>query len=139
KEPRTDSEGELDWDVSPHEGLQVDVGFAPRCLSFARTGSHLAAGGAGLVLFDPLTSSYRTIGRAGTAISAVAFSPDARVLVAGTESGSVELWENGSGRLLRAFDWGCGPISALAVAPDGCTCAAGTETGKIVVWDLDGN
>jgi WD40 repeat protein len=117
--------------------VEVEIGFAPQCLSFTPTGSLLAAGGTGLVLFDARTTSCSQKGRAGPAVSAVAFSPDGRELVAGTESGLVELWDNASGRLLRALDWGCGPISAVTVAPDGSTCAAGTETGQIVVWDWD--
>jgi WD40 repeat protein len=130
---------ELDWTVRPHEGRQVDVGFAPRCVSFAPAGSLLAAGGAGLVLFDALTSSCRPSARAGPAVAAVAFSPDGRELTAGSEGGLVELWDTGSGRLLRTFDWGGGPITAVTVAPDGSTYAAGTETGQVIVWDRDGD
>jgi WD40 repeat protein len=130
---------ELDWDVSPQQGQQVDVGFAPRCLAFAPGGSLLAAGGAGLVVFDPLTSSCRQGGRPRAAVSAVAFSPGGRELVSGTESGLIEVWDSASGRLLHTFDWGGGPISAMAVSPDGCTCAAGTETGQVIVWDRDGD
>jgi WD40 repeat protein len=128
----------LDWNVSPQEGLEVDVGFAPRCLAVTPASSLLAAGGAGLVLFDPLRSECNRIGRSGAAISAVVFSPEGRRLLTGTENGVVEWWDSGSGRLLLSFDWGCGPISAVAVAPDGATCAAGTEAGQIIVWDRDG-
>ena len=92
-----------------------------------------------MVLFDVRTSSRSQKGRAGPAVSAVAFSPDGRGVVAGTESGWVELWDNASGRLLRTLDWGCGPISAVTAAPDGCTYAAGTERGQIIVWDRDGD
>src|SRR5262249_31945376 len=137
--PPSGPEDELDWGVSPNEGVEADVGFAPRCLAFAPASSLLAAGGAGLALFDPLVSRCKQIGRAGAAVSAVAFAPDGRELVAGTESGLVELWDAGTGRLLRTSDGGCGPISAAAIALDGATCAAGTETGRIVVWDRDGD
>jgi WD40 repeat protein len=130
---------ELDWSVGPQEGLEVNIGFAPQCLGFAPAGSLVAAAGAGLALFDPLTSSCRSWDRPGATILAVAFSPDGRELVCGTESGAVEHWSCASGRLLRALEWGCGPISAVAVAPDGDTCAAGTESGHIVVWDRTGD
>jgi WD40 repeat protein len=135
----SDSEAELDWDVAPQEGAKVDVGFTPQCVCFAPGGSLLAAGGAGLVLVDASTSSRRPMGRVGATVTAVGFSGDGRELLAGTEDGSVEIRDNESLRLLRAFDWGCGPISAVTFAPDGCTCAAGTETGQIVVWDRDGD
>lgn len=59
-----------------------------------------------------------------------------RHLLAGTESGAVELWEVVSGRLVRHFAGEHGPETA--VAPDGQTCAAGTATGWGVVWDRDG-
>jgi WD40 repeat protein len=128
-----------DWDVSPHKGREIDIGFAPRCLAFSPAASLLAVGGDRLILVDPLTSRRRQRRRAGPAVSAMAFSFDGRVLVCGTVSGSVELWANGSGRRFRTFEWDCGPISAVAVAPDGFTCAAGTETGQIIVWDRDWN
>lgn len=128
---------ELNWNVSPHKGRKVNVGFAPRCLAFSPAASLLAVGGDRLILFDPLTSRRRQKRRAGSAVSAMAFSSDGQELVCGTVSGSVELWNNRSGRRVRTLEWDCGPISAVAFAPDGFTCAAGTETGQIIVWDRD--
>jgi WD40 repeat protein len=121
----------------PQTGLEVDVGFVPQCVAFAPAGSLVAVGGAELVLFDALTGTCKPWGRTEATIWAVALSPDGRQLAAGTENGLVELRDTATGRLLRTFDWECGPIAALAFSPDGCTCAAGSQTAQIVVWDRE--
>jgi hypothetical protein len=121
----------------PEEALEVDVGFAPRCLAFAPFGALVAVGGDGLLLFDPALGYCRQRPRTGAAVTAVGFSPDGSALLAGTAGGTVEWWDNGSGQLLRTFEWDCGPVSAVAMAPDGRSCALGTEAGRIIVWDSE--
>jgi WD40 repeat protein len=42
------------------------------------------------------------------------------------------------GGLIRAFDWGQGPVTAVAFAPGGHPCAAGSGAGLVSLWDLGG-
>jgi WD40 repeat protein len=139
EEPPIEAARELDWDISPFEGTKLDTAFPARCLAFAPARSLLGVGGAGLLLYDPFTENSKRLVRSGPVLTALAFGPDGRTLLAGTEGGTAELWDARAGARVREFGWDCGPISAAAVAPDGNTCAVGTETGQIVVWDLDGD
>lgn len=69
--------------------------------------------------------------------SALAFSPDGRLLAAADPGGRVGIWDFESGELERTFGWGVGALHAVAFAPDGLTCAAGGTGGRVVVWDVD--
>jgi WD40 repeat protein len=80
----------------------------------------------------------RVLPHAESVCSAVAFSPDGRVLATADLDGRVGFWDPVTGDLTRAFEWGIGPLHSLAFAPDGLTCAAGGDEGRVVVWDVDG-
>jgi WD40 repeat protein len=126
------------WMKNPPPGVPMpEVGFVPRCLAFA-PGTLLAVGGTGLILYDPSADRLRPLERSGPPVNAVAFDAAGRSLLAGTEAGTVELWDVPGGGLVKAFAWGRGPVRAAAFAPDGDTCAAGTEDGQVIVWDRDG-
>jgi WD40 repeat protein len=79
----------------------------------------------------------RAMAGIGGELSALEFSPDGKLLLAGTQQGTCSFTETATGRLLATFDWGIGPIHSVAFSPDGLTCAAGGENGQVVVWDLD--
>jgi WD40 repeat protein len=126
---------ELDWSVDSQHGLEVEIGFLPRCLALASGHSLLAVAGDGLALYDAATSSKRERSAEGGPITALAFTPDGQELVAGTENGLLQSWDVHSGKLRQSLTGNTGPIRSVAVSPDGQVCAAGTETGEVVLWD----
>jgi WD40 repeat protein len=71
------------------------------------------------------------------AVLSLAFSPDGKLLLAGSDQGVCSYFEPESGRITSIFDWGIGPVHSVAFSPDGLTCAAGGEKGQVVVWDVD--
>ena len=68
----------------------------------------------------------------------MAFSPDGRILAAGSESG-VFLWDVDTGRQLAVFEGHARRVAALAVAPDGqllASVSVGDEDGTVLLWDM---
>jgi WD40 repeat protein len=65
------------------------------------------------------------------------FSPDGRLLAAGSREGEVRLWDTASCKPVVALDWKIGAVRGLAFAPDGLTVAAAGHGGRLMLWDLD--
>jgi WD40 repeat protein len=70
-------------------------------------------------------------------LCALTFSPDGRLLLAGTYHGRCVFHDPLAGEQRTVFDWGIGKIHSVEFAPDGLTCAAGGEKGQVVIWDVD--
>ena len=82
------------------------------------------------------TSSWERVHEVTTenAVLSLAFSPDGRVLAAGTSSGQVEFIDVGTGERIGEpvsgqRDW----VNSVAFAPDGMTLVAGSEDGSIAL------
>ncbi len=95
----------------------------------------------------------RLEGSQTSAVQALAFSPDGRLL-AGAQVGDyyisrptaefspnrerIILWEIASGQIRQELPGHHGAISCLAFAPDGKTLASGASDTTILLWDLAG-
>jgi WD40 repeat protein len=71
--------------------------------------------------------------RAG-GITALAFSPDAKVIATSGRDGTVRLWNPLNGELLRTLT-GNSAMNAVAFSPDGTRIAAGSANGSLRMWD----
>jgi WD40 repeat protein len=69
-----------------------------------------------------------------------AFSPDDRLLVAGSSAGEVLIWNLATDPpVVERLSVLPGSISALTINRDGSLLAVASSTGAIAVWDLSGN
>jgi dipeptidyl aminopeptidase/acylaminoacyl peptidase len=82
------------------------------------------------------------LGQLGTArfqnggqVFSVAYSPDGKLLAAGSWDGSVRLWEVATGKEVRQFVGHKGWVSAVAFAPDGQTLATGGKDRDVHLWE----
>ena len=69
--------------------------------------------------------------------SALALHPSGERLAVGHSDGTVRVFDVGTWREVKAYQWPVRPVAGLAFAPDGLRAAAGGADGRIVVWDVD--
>ena len=77
----------------------------------------------------------------GNGANGVAFSPDGKILAAGTENLTVELWNAETGAHIATlgryeYRGRVHQVFSLAFSPDGKTLATGTWHGSIKLWDV---
>ena len=72
-----------------------------------------------------------------SAVNAVAFLPDDRIVTAG-EDGKIAIWQAGASEPQHVLSGHTAPIAALAVAPDGKRIASASWDRSVRVWSTDG-
>jgi len=87
------------------------------------------------VRFNKHQNLLKSSGQSGGAVTALAFSPDGRLVASGDESGFIRLWETAGSRELHIFRQKGEPITALAWSPDGSLLAGGDQDGTIRLWE----
>jgi WD40 repeat protein len=111
------------------------------CLAFSPTNGKLLAAGSSdfkaVVLWDVAAGKElrRLTGHDGPVWS-VAFSPDGKTLVSGSDDGTVRLWDVATGKEKRCLHGHQGNVRAVAFAPDGRSVASGGFGGVIRLWDV---
>lgn len=121
------------WDVTTREQLaSLEVGDDPLAVTLSADGKSMAAArGRTLQLWD-VRSRSMTTSFDGVGDSAMAFSPDGKLIAAGAD-----LVDPATGKVTRdpARVKNRMP-TAVAFAPGGTTLAYGLSTGQVVLWDL---
>ncbi|KAB5581153.1 putative WD-repeat protein [Coniochaeta sp. 2T2.1] len=68
-------------------------------------------------------------------INALAFSPDGKTVVSGSEDAKVRLWNGNSGKIKQTFEGHYDSVGAVAFSPDGKTIASASFDGTVRLWD----
>jgi WD40 repeat protein len=71
-------------------------------------------------------------------LTALAFSPDGRVLATGADDGSIGIWDVPTRTLRETFSGHAAGVNALSFSPDGATLYSGSADGSVFVWDVRG-
>ena len=112
---------------------------APSFVAFDETGDALFVLSTNLVLLETATGTIRGgIFRHTDDVRSIAFSPDGRFIVSGSDDRTVKVWEVESGRLLRSLEGHAGSVNAVAVSPDGRFIVSGGSWDTTVkVWKVE--
>jgi WD40 repeat protein len=140
------------WDVTTGEALTVfaepteqkNLGHIS-ALAFSPDRALLAAGTKSqLHLWDVRTGhklfSVSTVHKRGWGIHhdyprPLVFSPDGTILVNGHNSGTIQLWDVGTGDRIAALDGHTQEVETLKFSPDGETLVSTAQDGTIFLWD----
>ena len=68
-------------------------------------------------------------------VSAIAFSPDGRLIASGSEDHMVRIWQIETGRLVRRLEGHSSIVTAVAFSPDGGAVASASNDRTVRLWD----
>ncbi len=72
---------------------------------------------------------------AGTVYS-VAFSPDGRTALSGSDDDTLKLWDVATGKEVRTFKGHAKDVRSVAFSPDGATALSGSKDTTMRLWDV---
>lgn len=107
-------------------------------LTFTPDGTQLAAGFNGAIqIWDvPNRKLLRTLEGFERVVSRLVYSPQAKLLAAGTQDGQVWVWSATTGRRVQVIETGPNGVRSLAFSRDGRLLVTTTNKIGVAVWDV---
>jgi WD40 repeat protein len=88
-------------------------------------------------IWDPLTGKDVVVLRGHTSyVAPVAFSPDGKSVVTGSDDGTARIWDASSGKEVSRFTVAPAEVFAAAFSPDGRYVVIGRNDDVVQLWDV---
>lgn len=89
-------------------------------------------------LYRSLRASQQDVVLAGHTdwVTAVAFSPDGRLIATGSLDNTIKVWDAATGQLQQDLAAHTAAVNDLTFAPDGRHLASAGDDGLIIIWDM---
>jgi WD40 repeat protein len=126
-----------------HETRVNSVAFSPDGQRIVSGFGDWLNGGSQVALWDVDKLSWKTIGsprerHTGSEVNSVAFSPDGRRIVSGSDDKTLRLWDVASGKLIGEPLVGhAKAVRSVAFSPDGRRLVSGSNDNTLRIWNLD--
>lgn len=95
-----------------------------------------ASGGQHVRLWDTSTGDLIKTLRTGGSVTAVAFSPDGKLVLIGTVDGKIQLQDIESNKPIAHFVGHQDTITSAQFSPDGNTALTGSDDDTAILWDV---
>jgi WD40 repeat protein len=89
--------------------------------------------------FLPNGTLLATFAGHAESVRSVAFSPDGRQVLTGSDDGTVRLWEVEGGKPLAVLSGHNGPVLSVAFSPDGRQVLSGSSDKTVRLWEITRN
>ena len=128
------------WDVSSGRSRAVPTLPGEKyAAAIDATGERIAIGGATPLVIQASDGSARVQVRGhGGYVNALAFSPDSKHLLTGSDDGTGRMWNVRTGGLERTLGGHEGVVRGVAYSDDGQSVATAGSDGTVRVWRADG-
>jgi WD40 repeat protein len=104
---------------------------------FSHTAHLVAAGSNELSIWESASGEMKASWTQAAWVTAIAFSPDARLVATGHDDGAVRIWDWASQKVLHELREHEMAISAVLFSPDGKRLASAAEDRLIRLWQVD--
>jgi WD40 repeat protein len=129
------------WNTEPgKEGLTFTATTTlVIALTYCPDGKTVAWGGlGGITVLDVREKKERPLGDRKAVISALAYSPDGKMLASASEDHSIKLWDAATGKLKATFKGHTDTVASLAFSPDHKTLASASHDDTVKLWAIPG-
>lgn len=124
------SDGSLMQTLAGSEKI-LDLSFSPDDAIVASAAGH------DINLFDARTGTLiKKLSRHDSAVNAVAFSPNGRLVASGSDDRTAIIWQLDSGKSKHVLKGHDQTVRAVAFSPDGNLLASGSGNAAVVLWEV---